>query len=179
MGTHTDFQILFSGDAKTVKAACKYADSLLENEYKSGKNPINVYESYQYVWSDDLAKLAFQFIDEVPSLPFTIEAVIDASESAGEYQNVQFEYKDGRLLMRQSCWYLKMYANDYDSFEAFQEEEPGYTEEEFERFRAKQHFILDSGSGPTVDVVPLGEIIVITKEDLESDSDIDPWDVEY
>ena len=109
MGTHTDFQILFSGDAKTVKAACKYADSLLENEYKSGKNPINVYESYQYVWSDDLAKLAFQFIDEVPSLPFTIEAVIDASESAGEYQNVQFEYKDGRLLMRQSCWYLKMY----------------------------------------------------------------------
>ena len=127
---------------------------------------IEVEEEYSLVWLENITNdLAVNMAKTAPELKFTIEGVVDTSESAGEYMDFSIAYSDGEIIEKSSCWYVMLYMDDYEDYEEFCEEycdddeEPLYSEEEFEKFQEEMDwFILESGDGAIVDTVPLDNV---------------------
>lgn len=115
------------------------------------------------MWLENITNdLALNIAKSAPALKFTIEGVVDSSESAGEYMDFAISYKDGEITEKSSCWYIMMSMDDFEEYEEFCEEycdddgEPLYSEEEFNEFQELMEcFVLDSGDGAIVDTVPL------------------------
>ena len=166
MHAHSTYTIKFNGTPEDIKKVLPVINEKLEYDLEDVVEEIEVEEEYSLVWLENITNdLAVNMAKIAPELKFTIEGVVDTSESAGEYMDFAISYIDGEITEKSSCWYVMMFMDDFEEYEEFCEEycdddgEPLYSEEEFEKF--KEHmdwFVLESGDGAIVDAVPLEDI---------------------
>jgi len=172
MRAYSMYTIRFYGELDDIKKVLPVIDEKLGYEIAEVTDSIKV-EDETLVWVENITEeLAKVMAKTAPSLKFTIDGCVDTSESAGEYMNFSISYCDGKITAASSCWYIYFYSDDYEDYEEFCEEflddedNPRYTEEEFEAFRSSDDelFVLDSGNGDIVSAVPLDNIreIVLT-----------------
>lgn len=160
------------GEEEAVKlkdCLINFDDSFKDDEPST---EIDVEELYGHIdATDELVKLAVNIAKSIPESNFSIEGCIDCSERSGEYQDFLIEYTDGKLIEKHSCWYIEMFAEDFESFEEFCEEyvnennDPRFTEEQFEDFKKEQYYILESGDGDCVKEVPLDYVCEVSLEE--------------
>lgn len=134
-------------------------------------------DCYCCVWLEDIEALAAKMAKIAPLASFTLDGVVDTSESAGEYMDFLIEYSNKKLTRSSSCWYLesgeayfKDCYPDYDEFckEFWDKEQnrPLYTEEEYEEFCTWEFvFFIGDHYKKLVSEVPLDY-----KEELDIDS---------
>ena len=166
MHAHSTYTIKFKGTPEDIKKVLPVINEKLEYDLEDVVEEIEVEEEYSLVWLENITNdLAVNIAKTAPKLKFTIDGVVDTSESAGEYMDFAISYNDGEITEKSSCWYVMMFMDDFEEYEEFCEEycdddgEPLYSEEEFEKF--KEHmdwFVLESGDGAIVDTVPLDDI---------------------
>ena len=107
-------------------------------------------EVYLKEAAEDCKKLATRLKED-----FVITGVIDTSYTAGEYMDFRFEYKDGKLSGKYSDWYQHGDLDDFETYEEMVENleydirENGLsiTKEEFEYYKDKDCFILETENG--------------------------------
>ena len=172
MHAYSNYTIKFYGEADDIKKVLPIIDEKLGYEITEVTNSIKV-EDETLVWVENITEeLAQVMAKAAPSLTFTIDGCVDTSESAGEYMNFSISYCDGKITVASSCWYIYFYGYDYEDYEEFCEEflddedNPRYTEEEFDEFCDSDEdlFVLDSGNGDIVSAVPLNNVreIILT-----------------
>ena len=172
MHAYSNYTIKFYGEADDIKKVLPIIDEKLGYEITEVTNSIKV-EDETLVWVENITEeLAQVMAKAAPSLTFTIDGCVDTSESAGEYMNFSISYCDGKITVASSCWYIYFYGDDYEDYEEFCEEflddedNPRYTEEEFDEFcdSDEELFVLDSGNGDIVSAVPLDNVreIILT-----------------
>lgn len=153
-------------DALTLKDCLTEWDDSFEDLEASLE--VTVDELYDHIDAvDEMESLAVSIAEVLPENEFTIKGYIDTSELAGEYMDFLITYENHTLVSKHSCWYIYMYAADFDEYEDFakyfqgKNGEPRFTEEQFEAFRHGEYFILNSGDGDCVEEVPLAYESVI------------------
>lgn len=152
-----NFKIHLDGNKENAKVL----DSCIagfDEWFEENENPsvdVELEEIYGHDSLDDIEELAINIANALPNNSFIIEGCIDTSESAGEYMNFQVEYKNKKLISKNSGWYLHMYPDDFENYDSFLEYYPKFSEEEFEKFRHDDYYILDSGNGEFVKEIPL------------------------
>ena len=173
MHAHSSYDIRIEGTQEEIDAIAEVVSEFVGEEVEQDSN-ISVEETYECVWLEDIVVLAIQMAKAAPAAKFEIEGVVDTSESAGEYMDFLITYKDKQLVSKNSCWYVTMNAYAYADYEEFSEDyldendEPRFTEEQYEEFLEGDYYILESGNGDCVNEVPL---------DCEKVVEID-WDSE-
>mgnify|MGYP003301841204 CR=1 FL=1 len=169
MNAYSTYTIKFQGKDDDIKKVLPVIEEQLEYEVEGVPTEIQIEEEYNLVWLEDITSdLAVKMAKTAPDLAFTIEGVVDTSESAGEYMDFSISYCNGKLTEASSCWYVMLYMDDYDEYEDFCEEycddegNPLYSEEKYEELKEEYDlFVLDSGDGDIVTNVPLDNIRVI------------------
>ena len=163
MHAYSMYTIKFDGEPDDIKKVLPIIGEKLGYESAEVTDSIKV-EDETLVWVENITEeLAKLMAEAAPSLVFTIDGCVDTSESAGEYMDFSISYCDGKITVASSCWYIYFYGDDYEDYEEFCEEflddedNPHYTEEEFDEFcdSDEELFVLDSGSGDIVSAVPL------------------------
>lgn len=158
----SDYTIKLVGTEDEIENATAVVAVAFHDESLLGKDCIEIEETYQFVWVQDIVKLAELMVKNSPNLSsLTISGTVDTSESAGEYMDFLIKYENGTLTVQSSCWYLLLDADEYDDYEEFGEDYEGYSEEEYEELRQCPHYILNSGDGDIVTEVPLDDPEVI------------------
>lgn len=158
----SDYTIKLVGTEEEIEKATAVVAVAFHDESLLGKDCIEIEETYQFVWVQDIVKLAELMVKNSPNLSsLTISGTVDTSESAGEYMDFLIKYENGTLTVQSSCWYLILDADEYDDYEEFSEDYEGYSEEEYEELRQCPHYILNSGDGDIVTEVPLDDPEVI------------------
>ncbi|MDY3281661.1 hypothetical protein [Dysosmobacter sp.] len=158
----SDYTIKLAGAEDEIKKATAVLAAAFQDESLMGKDCITIEGSYQFVWVQDVVKLAELMVRNAPDLSsLTISGTVDTSESAGEYMDFLIKYENGILSVQSSCWYLILHADEFDDYAEFSEVYQGYSEEEYEELRKCPHYILNSGNGDLVTEVPLDEPEVI------------------
>lgn len=162
MHAYSNYTIILVGAEDEIKKATAVLAVAFHDESLTGKDFIEIEETYQFVWVQDVVKLAELMVKNSPNLSsLTISGTVDTSESAGEYMDFLIEYENGTLSVQSSCWYVILNAEEFADYEEFSEFYEGYSEEEYEKLRQGPHYILDSGDGDIVTEVPLGDPEVI------------------
>lgn len=175
MNAYSRFTILLTGTDEEIQKGSEVISELISEvsgkySFEGGKR-IEIEENYDYVYTEDIAELAKEIVKADSDTKFSIEGVVDTSESAGEYMDFKIIYDGEKLTLAQSSWYLEVPMDMYDSYEDFcdeyddGEDEPRVTEDEYEQL--KEHYVvfaLESGDGAFVTKVPLGEPMVIEVE---------------
>lgn len=158
----SDYTINLVGTEEEIKKATAVLAVVFDDESLFGRDCIKIEETYQFVWVQDVTKLAELMVKNAPTISgFTISGTVDTSESAGEYMNFVIKYENGVLSVQSSCWYLILDADEFDDYDEFCEVYEGYSEEEYEELKKCPHYILDSGDGDIVTEVPLDDPEVI------------------
>lgn len=157
MHAHTSYMISIDGDKNEIERATKVIAEAFDDESLIGQETIEITESYKIVWDFDIKNLAVKIAKATPEVCFLLGGTIDTSESGGEYMDFLFTYKDLHLYSQLSCWYRQLFANEFENYKEFSEVFDGYTEEDFEKYRQKVYYVLDSGYGNVVEKVILNE----------------------
>ena len=158
----SDLRFKFTGEDSDVEKVKSFLEDRFETDVDGNDNfDAIVEETYECVWLESIIDLAIEIIKLTPKLGFVLSGVIDTSESAGEYMDYEIRYEDGKLVSRNSCWYLTIDVLGYDSFEQFCEyHDDCCSEDDYQRGIANggELFILDSGDGDVVTEVPLSDV---------------------
>ncbi len=162
MNAFSNYTIELVGTDEEIKKATAVLARAFDDESMCGKNRIEIEETYQFVWVEDVAKLAELMVKNAPTISgFTISGTVDTSESSGEYMDFIIKYENGSLSVQSSCWYLILDADEFDDYDEFCEVYEGHSKEEYEELKKRPHYILDSGNGDIVTEVPLDDPEVI------------------
>lgn len=162
MHAYSTYTIKLDGSTEDIKKATAVLAVAFDDDSMVGQNPVEIEETCQIVWVHDVVRLAELMVKNAPDISFfIISGIVDTSESAGEYMNFVIKYENGSLTVQSSCWYLILYADEFDDYDEFCEVYDGYSEDEFEELRKCTHYVLDSGSGDIVTEVPLDDPEVI------------------
>ena len=86
MHAFSNYTIKLVGTDEEIKKATAVLARAFDDESMCGKNRIEIEETYQFVWVEDVAKLAELMVKNAPTISgFTISGTVDTSESSGEY----------------------------------------------------------------------------------------------
>ncbi len=177
MHAYSIFTIKLEGKDEDIRSATEFAEEVLGEDYEAEHGLIDVDECYEVVWLWDIEEFAARMANKFPELSFTMQGVVDTSESAGELMDFVIKNQDGKLTTQSSCWYLEVYSDGHleDFLSRCRTE---ITEEEKERFLKGELplFVLDSGDGDIVTKVPLSEPEEITFDDDDFDEEDDDDD---
>ncbi len=121
---------------------------------------IEVYETHDCVWLEDIEDLAKAMVHESSDVLFSISGHIEDSES-DDMMDFKICYTGKKLISQSSCWYIYIHMDEFKSYESFCRKfsdkygHPRYTEEDYEGFKAcaDEWYVMDSGMGEfSVDV---------------------------
>ena len=142
---------------------------LNKSDVIKGRN-IDVKETYDVVLLEDITNMALEMAKVASGSTFSIEGVIDTSESAGEYMNFKISYSHGKLEERSSFWYgypnggledmsYEEYCEEYGfKYDDEDDYEVDYSEDDFEKMK-KGWFIVETNKGNVMmETVPLDHI---------------------
>lgn len=169
MHAHSDYKIeITSGKDNVAAVAELLADSFGNDEFNKEdfiqNCAVYIKETYNVVYVEDITDLATAMATIAPKSAFTIEGVVDTSESAGEYMNFLITYADGELKEHSSNWY--MYPDELVQFMTYEEycDDYGdeYTEDDFEKMQ-KGWFIVEKSlfENELMESVPLDQVRII------------------
>lgn len=157
---YSNYTILLIGTDEEVK---KGLDVVSENISEiSGKYSIEggmrvrIEENYDYVYGEDIAGIATEVVKVAPNVSLNIVGNIDDSESSGEYMDFEINYDGENLTLAESCWYVEVMMDMYDSYEEFNARYRKITKDKYEELKCHSEvFGLQSGDGEFVTKVPL------------------------
>lgn len=163
---YSNYTILLKGTDEDVKSGL---DVISENISEiSGKYSIEggmrlrIEENYDYIYGEDLAGVVAEVVKVVPNVNINIVGNVDDSESSGEYMDFEVNYDGEKLTFAESCWYVEVMMDMYDSYEEFSARYRKVTKDEYEELKCHSEvFGLQSGDGEFVTKVPLDEPKVI------------------
>ena len=131
MNAFSNYTIELVGTDEAIKKATAVLARAFDDESMCGKNRIEIEETYQFVWVEDVAKLAELMVKNAPTISgFTISGTVDTSESSGEYMDFIIKYENESLSVQSSCWYLIFDADEFDDYDEFCEVYEGHSKEE-------------------------------------------------
>lgn len=171
MHAHSDYTIEVKGtpEEKTVLADMLFEIFKDESYNKFEKDDfidggvLNIEDTYEVVMLEDITNMAVEMAKKASGATFTIEGVVDTSESAGEYMDFTISYANGEVEERSSDWYMYPESDLEDmTYEEYLEEyDEEYSEEDFERMQ-QGWFIVETMGGDTVmETVPQNKIRTI------------------
>ena len=174
MHAHSDYKIEIYGADEEVAAVAEVLANAFEKDafFRFDKADfirdgiLNVEETYAVVFLEDITALALEMAKVAMASTFTIEGVIDTSESAGEYMNFLICYTEGELEEKSSCWYMYPDGDLEDmTYEEYCEDYgDDYSEEDFEKMK-KGWFIVETSKGDVMmATVPLDQVRTIKVE---------------
>lgn len=127
---------------------------------------IEIWQTHDCVWVEDIQKLAVEIALNAPNLQFSIAGHIeDASDDARDEMDFKITYKERKLFSQVTDWYQYIHMDDFKNYSAFAAKfcdrhgNPRYTKEDFEGFRdsADEWYVLDGGSGEFSTRAALGD----------------------
>ena len=168
MHGHSDYKIAITGTEQELAAIAEVLSNVFKEETRNSVNKdevissgiVNIDETYEVTFLDDITNMALEMAKAATGSAFTIEGVIDTSESAGEYMNFKICYSQGELEEASSCWYMypdscleemtyEEYCDDYGD---------DYSEEDFEKMKMGW-FIVETQKGVVMmATVPLDQV---------------------
>lgn len=171
MHAHSDYTIEVKGtpEEKTVLADMLFEIFKDESYNKFEKDDfidggvLNIEDTYEVVMLEDITNMAVEMAKKASDATFTIEGVVDTSESAGEYMDFTIFYANGEVEERSSDWYMYPESDIEDmTYEEYLEEyDEEYSEEDFKRMQ-QGWFIVETMGGDTVmETVPQNKIRTI------------------
>ena len=171
MHAHSDYTIEIKGthEEKNILADMLYEvfkDEIF-NKFKkeelieSGK--LNIEGTYEVVMLEDINNMAIEMAKKASASSFTIEGVVDTSESAGEYMDFSISYANGEVVERSSDWYMYPESDLEDmTYEEYLEEyDEEYSEEDFNRMQQGWFIVETPGKDTVMETVPLDKIRTI------------------
>lgn len=147
-----------------------YSDEMDDNDPSVTEEQIEISETYDCVWIEDIEKLAIDIAMAVPAMQFSIKGHIeDTSDNAGDEMDFHIYYQQGKLFSQATDWYLFIHMDDFSDYASFSAKvcdlygNPRYSEEDYEGFRAcaDEWYILDSGQGEFSTDAPLHDPVRI------------------
>lgn len=145
-------------------------DEMDENDPAVTEEQIEIRETYDCVWIEDIEKLAIDIATAVPAVQFSVKGHIeDTSDDAGDEMDFHVFYQEGKLFLQTTDWYLYIHMVDFPDYASFSAKvcdlygNPRYSEEDYEGFRAcaDEWYILDSGQGEFSTDAPLRDPVRI------------------
>lgn len=127
---------------------------------------IEIWQTHDCVWIEDVQKLAVEIARNAPDLQFSISGHIeDCSDDAGDEMDFKLVYADKKLTSQTTDWYQYIHMDEFKNYAAFAAKfcdrhgNPRYTEEDFNGFRdcADEWYVFDSGYGEFSTTAPLGD----------------------
>ena len=168
MHAHTDLKFCFANDVDLELVGQVYdtvADAAYDADVGFQDNVLSFAESYRLVWYEDLLEVAKTLARLCKGKTgFVMSGTIDTSESAGEYMDYRFEFKDDVLWTQSSCWYFVYYGTDAwdDNYEEFCKEfdkpedidqnQHTYSEEFFENLKGEAEWYSTNGLGCDLEI---------------------------
>ena len=147
----TSYTIDLFGSKESIKKAGIILAKILQDESIVGSKHIVIRDTNRFVWVDDISQIAKAIANSSPDLTsFTISGRVDNSSSSNAYMDFLIEYKNHELSVQSSCWYSRIDADEYDSYEDFCEDYYGFSREEYEAALKSPHFLLNDGSNQVV-----------------------------
>lgn len=131
---------------------------------------IEIWQTHDCVWIEDIQKLAEEIVSIVPEIIFSFAGHIeDCSDEAGDEMDFKITYKGKKLTLQKSDWYQYIHMDDFKNYAVFASRfhnrhgQPRYSEEDYEGFRecADEWYVLDGGNGEFSTNAPLGEPVRI------------------
>ena len=159
MHAHSDYTIEVKGthEEKTVLADMLFeifkdeSYNIFEKDVFIDCGVLNIEETYEVVRLEDITNMAVEMAKKAYGATFTIEGVVDTSESAGEYMDFTVSYANGEVEEKSSDWYMYPESDLEDmTYEEYLDEyDEKYSEEDFERMQ-QGWFIVETMGGDTV-----------------------------
>lgn len=188
MHAHSDYKIeIYGADEEVANVAEVLANAFEKDEFfRFDKTDfirdgvLNVEETYKVVFLEDITALALEMAKAAMGSTFTIEGVIDTSESAGEYMNFLISYTEGELEEKSSCWYMYPDSDLEDmTYEEYCEDYgDDYSEDDFEKMK-KGWFIVETKKGDILmETVPLDQVRSIEVKPDPENGDEDSFEDE-
>lgn len=188
MHAHSDYKIeIYGADEEVANVAEVLANAFEKDEFfRFDKTDfirdgvLNVEETYKVVFLEDITALALEMAKAAMGSTFTIEGVIDISESAGEYMNFLISYTEGELEEKSSCWYMYPDSDLEDmTYEEYCEDYgDDYSEDDFEKMK-KGWFIVETKKGDILmETVPLDQVRSIEVKPDPENGDEDSFEDE-
>lgn len=172
MHAHSDYTIEIKGthEEKNILADMLYEvfkDEIFnkfekEELIESGK--LNIEGTYEVVMLEDITNMAIEMAKKAPGSSFTIEGVVDTSESAGEYMDFSISYANGEVIERSSDWYMYPESDLEDmTYEEYLEEyDEDYSEDDFNKMQKGWFIVETPGKDTVMENVPLSNVRAIT-----------------
>ena len=138
--------------------------------HASYEEDIEIWQTQDCVWIEDIQKLAEEIVSVAPEIRFSFVGHIeDCSDDAGDEMDFKILYKDKKLTLQKSDWYQFIHMDDFESYDVFASRfhncygQPRYSKEDFEGFRdcADEWYVLNGGKGEFSTNAPLGEPVRI------------------
>lgn len=174
MHAHSNYKIKISGTKEELNAVAEVLINAFKDESRNNVDKdefisnglLKIDETYEVTFLEDITNMAVEMAKAAIGTTFTIDGVIDTSESAGEYMDFMVSYEQGELEEKSSWWY--MYPDSFLQNMTYEEycEDYGddYSEEDFEKMQ-KGWFIVEAREGDVMMAfVPLDQVRTIKVE---------------
>ena len=145
-------------------------DEVDEDDISVFEEEIEIWQTHDCVWIEDLEDLAIDIATTVPAIYFSIKGHIeDTSDNAGDEMDFRIYYQEGKLFSQTTDWYWYLHMDDFPDYASFCVKvcdlygNPRYSEEDYEGFRAcaDEWYVLDGGQGEFSNDVPLRDPVRI------------------
>ena len=136
---------------------------------------IEIWQTHDCVWIEDIEKLAIEIALNAPDLQFSFSGHIeDCSDNAGDEMDFKLIYNGKKLIKQITDWYQYIHMDDFKNYADFASKvcdlygNPRYSEEDFEGFKqcADEWYILDGGQGEFSADATLGDPIKLKVKQL-------------
>ena len=145
-------------------------DEINEDDPAVYEEEIEIWQTRDCVWLEDIESLAADIAITVPNVQFSLSGHIeDPSEDAGDEMVFKIYYQSGKLLSQSTDWYWYVHMDDFPDYASFSAKvcdlygNPRYSEEDYEGFRAcaDEWYVLDGGQGEFSTDAPLRDPVRI------------------
>lgn len=131
---------------------------------------IEIWQTHDCVWIEDIEKLAMDIAANLPNLQFSISGHIeDCADDAEDEMDFKVFYKSKKLFSQSTDWYWYIHMDDFRDYSDFaakicdQNRNPRYSKEDYEGFKAcaDEWYVMDSGMGEFSTNAPMGDPVRI------------------
>ena len=131
---------------------------------------IEIWQTEDCVWIEDIEKLAAEIAINAPSIKFSISGHIeDPSNEAGDEMDFKIAYSNKKLFSQKTDWYQYIHMDDFEDYYDFGDRftgpdgKPRYSLEDYEGFCqcADEWYVLGGGHGEFSTNAPLQDPVRI------------------
>ena len=168
MHAHSDYEIRIKGTKEEKNAVAEILGDTFKDDWHNSVNKeefvdsglLIIKDTYEVVFLEDITGMAIKMAKAAPGSSFSIKGVVDTSESAGEYMDIEITYSDSELTEKSSDWYMYPISEAEEmSYEEYCEEwGEEYSEEDYEKMRQGWFIVETRPEFTMMQTVPLSNV---------------------